>query len=86
LLIDLEEMKVEGEVIFPANPTEVLMPDVEGQESIGHDVEQFFRLSQGRLLTVHGRGLRTRDSDWVLRVWDAGSVIDGTGKTEQSGT
>jgi hypothetical protein len=68
LLIDLEEMTVEGEVVLPARST---------------DVEQFFRLSQGRLLSVHGQGLRTGDSDWMLRVSDATSLCGGTGVPDQ---
>jgi hypothetical protein len=83
LVIDLEEMTVEGEVVLPAHPTKDLIPDVGDQESIGHDVQQFYRLGQERLLSVHGRGLHTGDSDWVLRVWDATPLFDRTGMPEQ---
>jgi hypothetical protein len=82
LLIDLEEMKVEGEVVLPAPPTKDHIPDAEDQVSIGHDVQQFFRLSQGRLLAIHGQGLRTGESDWVLRVWDA-TLFGQTGMPDQ---
>jgi hypothetical protein len=83
LVIDLEEMTVEGEVVLPAHPTKDLIPDVGHQESIGHDVQQFYRLGQGRLLSVHGRSLHTGDSDWVLRVWDATPIVDRTGMPDQ---